>query len=186
MKNKPSLGNNVRLAMEHPKLPRKQYLSIYFPKKHLQNTLQASSSIYRAFASSNPSILLVLSIFIFTQYEFFSYSSFRFFFLVVHFPYCAWRRVTPDCISISAPSFRLPLAAKSPSTIFPNFIRLAAILTLARHFLAPFSAIKSRFEAGEGVCNVRSRLSAFEFCKKNSCDYDLTRDFGNVNRNGII
>lgn len=166
MKNKPSLGNNVRLAMEHPKLPRKQYLSIYFPKKHLQNTLQASSSIYRAFASSNPSILLVLSIFIFTQYEFFSYSSFRFFFLVVHFPYCAWRRVTPDCISISAPSFRLPLAAKSPSTIFPNFIRLAAILTLARHFLAPFSAIKSRFEAGEGVCNVRSRLSAFEFCKK--------------------
>lgn len=184
MKNKPSLGNNVRL--EHPKLPRKQYLSIYFPKKHLQNTLQAPSSIYRAFASSNPSILLVLSIFIFTQYEFFSYSSFRFFFLVVHFPYCAWRRVTPDCISISASSFRLPLAAKSPSTIFPNFIRLAAILTLARHFLAPFSAIKSRFEAGEGVCNVRSRLSAFEFCKKNSCDYDLTRDFGNVNRNGII
>lgn len=53
MKNKPSLGSNVRLAMEHPKLPRKQYLSIYFPKKHLQNTLQASSSIYRAFASSN-------------------------------------------------------------------------------------------------------------------------------------
>lgn len=185
MKNKPSLGNNVRLAMEHPKLPRKQYLSIYFPKKHLQNTLQAPFSIYRAFAFPNPSILLVLSIFIFTQYEFFSYSSFRFFF-VVHFPYCAWRRVTPDCISISAPSFRLLLAAKSPSTIFPNFIRLAAILTLARHFLAPFSAIKSRFEAGEGVCNVRSRLSAFEFCKKNSCDYDLTRDFGNVNRNGII
>lgn len=187
MKNKPSLGNNVRLAMEHPKLPRKQYLSIYFPKKHLQNTLQASSSIYRAFASSNPSILLVLSIFIFTQYEFFFLFFLPyFFFLVVHFPYCAWRRVTPDCISISASSFRLPLAAKSPSTIFPNFIRLAAILTLARHFLAPFSAIKSRFEAGEGVCNVRSRLSAFEFCKKNSCDYDLTRDFGNVNRNGII
>lgn len=80
MKNKPSLGSNVRLAMEHPKLPRKQYLSIYFPKKHLQNTLQASSSIYRAFASSNPSILLVLSIFIFTQYEFFFLFFLPFFF----------------------------------------------------------------------------------------------------------
>lgn len=84
MKNKPSLGNNVRL--EHPKLPRKQYLSIYFPKKHLQNTLQASSSIYRAFASSNPSILLVLSIFIFTQYEFFFLFFLPFFFPRRTFP----------------------------------------------------------------------------------------------------
>lgn len=63
------------------------------------------------------------------------------------------------------------LAAKSPSTIFPNFIRLAAMLTLARHFLAPFSSIKSRFEAGENVyvcvCVTSVRSSApSNFVKK--------------------
>lgn len=149
MKNKPSLGNNVRLAMEHPKLPRKQYLSIYFPKKHLQNTLQASSSIYRAFASSNPSILLVLSIFIFTQYEFFFLFFLPFFF----------RRTFP-ILNVAACHaglyfyFRLefPPSARGKITInhFPKFYPPRGYTHPRSPFSRPFFCHKKSIRSGRG------------------------------------
>lgn len=147
MKNKPSLGNNVRL--EHPKLPRKQYLSIYFPKKHLQNTLQASSSIYRAFASSNPSILLVLSIFIFTQYEFFFLFFLPFFF----------RRTFP-ILNVAACHaglyfyFRLefPPSARGKITInhFPKFYPPRGYTHPRSPFSRPFFCHKKSIRSGRG------------------------------------
>lgn len=149
MKNKPSLGNNVRLAMEHPKLPRKQYLSIYFPKKHLQNTLQASSSIYRAFASSNPSILLVLSIFIFTQYEFFFLFFLPFFF----------RRTFPilrvaACRAGLYFYFRLefPPSARGKITInhFPKFYPPRGYTHPRSPFSRPFFCHKKSIRSGRG------------------------------------
>lgn len=149
MKNKPSLGSNVRLAMEHPKLPRKQYLSIYFPKKHLQNTLQASSSIYRAFASSNPSILLVLSIFIFTQYEFFFLFFLPFFF----------RRTFP-ILNVAACHaglyfyFRLefPPSARGKITInhFPKFYPPRGYTHPRSPFSRPFFCHKKSIRSGRG------------------------------------
>lgn len=144
MKNKPSLGNNVRL--EHPKLPRKQYLSIYFPKKHLQNTLQASSSIYRAFASSNPSIL---SIFIFTQYEFFFLFFLPFFF----------RRTFP-ILNVAACHaglyfyFRLefPPSARGKITInhFPKFYPPRGYTHPRSPFSRPFFCHKKSIRSGRG------------------------------------
>lgn len=149
MKNKPSLGNNVRLAMEHPKLPRKQYLSIYFPKKHLQNTLQAPFSIYRAFASSNPSILLVLSIFIFTQYEFFFLFFLPFFF----------RRTFP-ILNVAACHaglyfyFRLefPPSARGKITInhFPKFYPPRGYTHPRSPFSRPFFCHKKSIRSGRG------------------------------------
>lgn len=105
----------------------------------------------------NPSTLLVLSIFIFTfaQYEFFSLlilPSFFFLFPRRTFPILRVAACHAGLYFYFRLEFPPSLAAKSPSTIFPNFIRLAAMLTLARHFLAPFSPIKSRFEAGKDVC----------------------------------
>lgn len=150
MKNKPSLGNNVRLAMEHPKLPRKQYLSIYFPKKHLQNTLQASSSIYRAFASSNPSILLVLSIFIFTQYEFFFLFFLPFFFPRRTFPILRVAACHAGLYFYFRPEF--PPSARGKITInhFPKFYPPRGYTHPRSPFSRPFFCHKKSIRSGRG------------------------------------
>lgn len=140
--------------------------------KHLQDTSQASSSIYRAIIRISKSLYSPCALSLFSRNTNLFFLIFllpflfsSFFLLVVHFPYCAWRRASPDCISI-------PAFARGKITInyFPKFYPPCGDPSLARHFLAPFSAIKSRFEVRRGcacvcVC-VFSRFSAFEFCRK--------------------
>lgn len=113
--------------------------------------MQASSSIYRSFVSPNPSILLVLSLFSHNM-NFFLILLLSSFFFSSYISYIVRGGVPRQIVFLFPP--RVSAFARGKITInhFPKFYPPCGH-THPRHFLAPFSAIKSRFEAGEDVCN---------------------------------